>query len=238
MNYIYSEFYRLFHLKSLYLLTIVWVSGFLSICYLFSNIAAENDRSAFYKVSWTLGVFSIFFLIPIVSSLLAGKNLKLIKQSLAFGISRNQIYLIKLVIIVVAVLLIIILNVLIGYLFSLYFLNSSGDSGSLNGFKFLNIIPLILSAIALCQLMDFGKLNGAVNVMIIFLVYIVSGDMVSFLDQYLFKTDILAKIFPSVLIDTGMRATGFDGSTFFVGCLWTVAFISIGLLSFRKKDVR
>lgn len=238
MNYIYSEFYRLFRMKSFYKLIFFWTVGFFLITALIPISVEGPSRKIYYDVVFTLGIISNFFLIPIISSLLAGKDLKIMKQSVSFGISRSQIYLVKLMMMTIVVLVIILLNVLIGYMYSTFYLRGFFEIDSALGVKILNIIPLALSAIALCQLLDFLKLNGVVSMIIIFLVYIASGGVVSFLDQYIFKTEVLSKIFPSALLDNGMSATGFNGVTFFVGCLWTVAFVSIELLRFRKKDVR
>lgn len=256
LNYIKSELYRVFHSKGIY--------GFIGGCSALvlamnlllwwcntkdSSFPYATTRFSFSMLESGMGV--VMFLVATLVSLITADEFKFhtLHNSIAFGLSRTQIFLSKLVINIIAagLSLIVIEGVLIG---SGYLLLDSTNPKPLYG---------LLTATMACIPSFIAGLIGVVSL------YFILGNMNGGIWAYLgtvvgfptvvsllgMKFDIFAKL-NKWLIYTVTSSQTFDESgnlvylwsttdgfrhCILVGVLGCIAFLGMGLFTIRKKEL-
>lgn len=238
MNYFRSEWYRVTHTHSFYLMGTVWLTAFafLTYAYVFSPLV-ELTRENYQNGMFMIIAVASFFLVLVINNLLTGKRLDQLKQSLSFGVSRRKIYGVKLLLTLLILLLISGITGLASFFFGEYLL--LGQGGVDLGFpqKILSLLPLVISCGALCNWLNFNKVNPVISTMTVLFFYLSSGDLVKFLDQIFFKKVVFSSFMPSTLLEKLMLSNQFQTTAFLVGTGLTVVFLFCGSNSFQRRDV-
>ena len=91
LNYIKSEFYRIFHSKEVYLLTgifAVLLAAYNVILYFsqryLTGFSYGNTRHAYGMLDTSMGIF--FYIVIVICSSLDGNSLKNLKNSVGYGV--------------------------------------------------------------------------------------------------------------------------------------------------------
>lgn len=235
MNYFRSEFYRTIRIKALYILFILLIISCILISLNFVN-SIQNYSSADYTMFMlSIFTFTSFILAILTSSILNGRNLDILKQSISFGISKKNIYATKFFFSLGFLLLTLLLLVVTSSLFSYYFF--SDDTPAFETSYIKNMLPLIISSLALSHWLNVIRVNGIMTVLGVFGVYIMSSDIVRLLDNLFFKKQILVNYFPANLLEKALDSSKFELQVFLIGVFFLLLFLILGYRSFSKKDV-
>ncbi len=90
MNYFRSEFYRTIRIKALYILFILLIISCILISLNFVNSIQKYSSADYTMFMLSIFTFTSFILAILTSSILNGRNLDILKQSISFGISKKK----------------------------------------------------------------------------------------------------------------------------------------------------
>lgn len=237
MNYFRSEFYRTIRIKALYILFILLIIFCILISLNFVNSIQKYSSADYTMFMLSIFTFTSFILAILTSSILNGRNLDILKQSISFGISKKNIYATKFFFSLGFLLLTLLLLVATSSLFSYYFFSDDTPAFETSYIKIINMLPLIISSLALSHWLNVIRVNGIMTVLGVFGVYIMSSDIVRLLDNLFFKKQILVNYFPANLLEKALDSSKFELQVFLIGVFFLLLFLILGYRSFSKKDV-
>jgi len=247
MNYIKSENYRLLRKKNLYVT--------ISICFFLITAAAfvlylsqKADANFSYATSLFLysNVISSGILILIVAFLfnlaLTGKDHRLIKQSISFGISRDTIFWSKLAITLSYFLMICSIGLALTIGLGELLLASEPQSVSHLLIASFNMLPIILSGFFLIHTMKMLGLGDIYVIISLFLIYVLSGDLLRLIPDSMSGISELYKYVPSTLLTENLmnyinHNPQFDDRMWLVGIVMSIIFLIIGATRFAKINI-
>lgn len=258
LNYIKSEFYRNINTKGNY----IFLFGFMAFaCFLNIVLGTFANNDVNFRYANTAFSFSSFYsamggivLICLPFALLVcGQEFKnnTLKNSISYGISRNQIYFSKfLVEIVIGTINLVLISA--SYIISAYIMLE--DSGILH-FNYLiraivACIPLFLVGVVLAHCLYF-ILENEISVWTTWIIImIVVPKILSMLGKKIVVFNKIASYMPINIMNT---YTYQEGSTsvlmswmdkqvfikcFVVGIIGTIIFYTLGLVLFKKRDIK
>lgn len=258
LNYIRAEFYKVFRRKYTWitLVIVLALEALLASGFGFTN--AHGNDLTFYD-----GAVMVAVMLPIgfYATLITGdmvfagqyKNSTL-KNEVSFGLSRTRIYLGKLI--VQMVMSVLFCVVMVAFYVGLCWLLLYHDPGTdaltmqIIGYCLASVFPLWVGVQAVtCAAMFLIKseLGGAFLAVGIFAVLpnviwlasvIISGSAGNLLG------DVLMTVYnymPTVIADNAKEVVGnwaYCGKAWIVGAAWLAAFTTLGLLGFRRKEIK
>ncbi|WP_270943078.1 ABC transporter permease subunit [Romboutsia lituseburensis] len=258
LNYIKSEFYRNINTKGNY----IFLFGFMAFaCFLniVLGIFANNDASfrygstnfSFSSFYTSMGAIMIICL-PFVL-LICGQEFKhsTLKNSISYGISRSQIYFSKFFVeIVIGTINLVLISA--SYIISAYIMLE--DSGILH-FNYLiraivACIPLFLVGVILAHCLYF-ILENEISVWTTWIILmIVVPKILSMLGRKIVAFDKIASCMPINIMSTYTYHKGSVSvfmswnnqdvfiKCFIVGIIGTIIFYTLGLVLFKKRDIK
>ncbi|HGH1673572.1 hypothetical protein [Bacillus thuringiensis] len=248
INYIKSEFYRFQRSKLFFATTGISLSLVIlaSIALFYSLKADETFKYAnleFYFANIISFYIVIIFLAYAISSILAGKDLTIIRQSISFGISRKTIFFGKLIVSLSSFLILgitlVISSMIIGNLLLEHHINSIFSDYLL---ALTNMLPLIVSSFILAYIIHILAIKDIANIAILILIYSISGDIMKFISKSLPFISDSYKYFPSSILSTNFTNFASNKGVFLieawvVGILLSIIYLIIGVFLFSKKDL-
>ncbi len=251
-NYIRSEFYRNIHVKGSTVLLFVTI-GFvlLSNIFLANYGGYGNTKVVFAQFGRSMGIPMILYL-PLVS-IINGNEFKnrTLKNAISYGISRSQIYLGKFIV-EVSISIIILICTAAVYIISGYMMLENSGSMYLNDLftAIIACVPLFIVGIACAHCLYFICDNGTVVGLVWIAIMVIIPQGLSIVGS---KYDIVKKI--SDYIPWNMfDVQGYDKSIdrilmlwtsqggvikcFVVGIIGSIIFYMIGLVLFKKKEIK
>ncbi|MEH6978721.1 hypothetical protein [Bacillus pseudomycoides] len=248
INYIKSEFYR-FQRSNLLLVTTgisLFLVLFAPIALFYSLKADGTFRYAnleFYFANIISFYIIIIFLAYAISSILAGKDLTIMRQSLSFGLSRKNIFFGKLIVslsyFLILGITLVISSMIIGNLLLEHHTNSIFFDYLL---ALINMLPIIVSSFILAYVIHILALKDITNMAILILIYSVSGDIMKFISKNLPFISDSYKYSPSSILSTNFTNFASNKGVFLmeawvVGILLSILYLIIGVFLFSKKDL-
>lgn len=244
INYLSSESYRLFRKKSLYLTGAfyLFVSVIILIFLKSTNEDFLNSSSVFYLSSLCVNTVLSLFIVVLFSSFLTGKDNSIIKNSVSFGISRNTIFLGKLLISLGIFLLLFALSVILTMVLGENLFST--DPRVLSDFQLstLNLLPLIISAFVIGHVLSMMQIGQIVIVLILLFSYSLAGEILHSIFSIFMKEEPISRYFPSnLLAETGsnffQRNASFMIENWLVSGLVIAIALFIGMKVFRTKEI-
>lgn len=246
INYINSELYRLFRKKGLYVIFVIsFLLVFLAIKVV-SLVPADTNLSTsvfYYDSILYFGGMTIAFLGLVFSLFPAGKDLAVMKQSVASGISRACIFLTKFFLTLIPFVIMILLDALLAMAFNNRLLSSDVQATRNFWLAITNLLPLLISAAAVSSLLSLLKFSPITSIMLLFFGYTwQSGSMIhnlifseseAWFSKY-FPADMIQQISNRYLAGTIHLGL----STWLVGGGITIFALVLGLVIFTRKDIR
>ena len=258
INYIKSEFYRLFHGKDSYIFIAISTILLVSINILLATVKHSDSSFSYASTSFSFNMFSnsftvIFLLCITVACIVFGNEYTshTLKNSISYGIPRGSIYLGKLIVeFVYAILSFLVISGF--YIGSAYLLLENSGIGYLKILLHTTIavLPMLFFAITAtnCFLFFFNGIGGAITAVISTIV--VFPIVCNYLAMRFLFFEVLTKMLPWNLIkqiyfDTTsfqviLPWTGAEGyyRYWIYGLTWMLLFILTGYLLFRKKEIK
>lgn len=249
INYLNAENNRFlksktFHITNLVLLLLI-IAG-TTVVYISSGQAPENasptPADVYFRI--TLGMVTMIIFVNIIyASVLNSKDLNTIPLALQNGISRREIYITKLIVILFYILVTeaVFMGIVIAFSELLF---KSGDMKLLSRFIFsyLNLLPMIISSLVLTYVLIVNKVKEIFATGLVFLLF---GGPLKFLILMISNIypDVL-KIMPytpTYIIEKTMSMieldkVGFYKESYLVGLVITVLCLGIGYNIFVKRD--
>lgn len=247
INYLHSELYRMLHTKWLYALCggcLALVAGLgVILSYYYRTDDSFRYASASFFYSNVIAMGSLLILIGFLFSiLLTGKDMEIVKQSVAFGISRNVIFWSKLLLTLGCFTLLCLLAAGLMVLLGQNLLPF--EENTLRNFFYAasNMIPIILSAFAMGYVLSILNISEGLTIVLLLLVYNFSGNLAYLLLRPFPDLQKLTVYFPSTLLEDNLQGymnqvAAVEGKYWLVGLLITAVSVIWGLLTFRKKDI-
>lgn len=256
LNYIKSEFYRIFHSKEVYILTAIFtglLTAYNVVLYLCQNLPYfqySNTGHSYGMIDTSMGTF--IYIVIIICSMLDGSSMKNMKNSVAFGVNRRVIYFGR--IIVQSCICLIMYLYLMGLYFGLgkLLLEDSGREVTQTFIRSTFVcIPMLLGVVVAyhcCMLFSKNNIVSAVIMIVIMSVVPQGMDLLAHkLTQIKGISDML--IYNLMQADFTETATGYarsytwDTTTGIVQCIIAaisaiVVFSFVGMKTFRKKEIR
>ncbi|MFG6358148.1 MAG: hypothetical protein K1W26_15235 [Acetatifactor sp.] len=258
-NYIKSEFYRILHTKGVFILTGVCVAVALSyVVLLWFMVSVEASTGGYFRWATTKHAFSTLeadmhiplYLSAVMGSLIVCDDLKhrTINNSVAFGMSREQIFLAKVIVgmAVSAVCLVVTESVLIGSGYLL--LEDSGAAYTLSLLKgTAACIPAwtagLIAIISLCYMTG----NGSASIWSWMLIMVAAPAVVSILGMKFEFCERLASWLLYPLISTTVPTEewleySWSTAAGFLKCqeagvIGISVFITLGILAIRRREL-
>lgn len=248
MDYVKSEWYRLQRKAGLYS-TYVITLGLVIAAVIVLNISLKNIPNFPYGSSdflfrnvLSLGVV-IIWIGAVVNSFLTGKDKTVMKHSVAYGNSRNKIFLVKLGLTLGVFLLLCLVGTGLATGLGNAFLQS--DKVVVRSFLIaaVNMIPLVISGFALSHTLLMLNVNEMTTVIILFVVYDLSDMLISMVLTFFKITDKISQYFPSALFSSNYqafidRSVSFSPACWLVGAGITILCLVIGLTLFNRKIIK
>lgn len=257
LNYIKSEFYRIFHSKEVYLLTGIFaalLAAYNIILYFVQRslpgFLYGNTHHAYIMIDASMGMF--FYVIIIICSSLDGSSLKNLKNSVGYGVDRKVIFLGR--VITQAIICVVMYLGLMGFY---YILGKAllEDSGREISEMFVRstfvCIPMLLGALVLyhcCILWSNNTIISAV-IMILILDIIPRGiDVIAYKFPQIrgFSNMLMRNLMQVQLVETATgydRVYGWQTTEGVIRCIVAgvcaiVIFSVLGIKSMQKKEIR
>lgn len=255
LNYIRAEFYKVFHRKSYLLITLAVVlglEGLLVAGWVFTN--ANGNHIDFYTGA---RMMCAMLTVGCYATLLTGDMVfasqykhSTLKNEVSFGLPRSRIYLGKLI--VQLTMSILFCMVMVAFYLGLCWLTLYRDpeldrtAMQIVGYCLLTAFPLWVGIQALvCACYFFIKSDMAASVVVV-AVFAVTAPVLELAAQLLAGTagEMLMTLhdhMPTVMIETAPQVAGdwaYCGRAWIVGSAWFAVFTAIGLLGFRKKEIK
>lgn len=247
INYLKSELYRLLHKKSLHLTSIICFLLILAAGLVLSYLP-KVDPSFPYATSpfFYSNVISSGVLILIVGLLfniaLTGKDITVIKQSVAFGISRKVIFWSKLILTLGYFIIVCLIG--IGLMVVLGENLFTSDTQVVISFLLacLNMIPIILSGFLIIHTLKMIKVGEAYIVITLFFIYTFSGDILRPLFRSVSGLNNLYQYAPSTLLTENLlnfmnESVKFEFSYWLIGVVISLITLLIGSQKFAKISI-
>lgn len=256
LNFIKSEFYRIFHTKEIYILNAIFaglITAFNVILYVSRNLPNfqySNTHFSYGMIDTSMGMF-IYFIIVICSTL-DGSSMKNIKNSVTFGVNRGVIYFGR--IIVQSCICLVMYLYLMGlhfYLGKLLLEDSGREISDIFIRSTFVCIPMFFGVVAAYHCFMLLNKNSitAAAIMIIVMVFVPKGaDIIGYrISQVKKISDML--MYNLMQVKFTEAATGYireytwDTGAGIAKCLIAgicaiVVFAVIGMRYFRKKEIR
>ncbi|MGG5332843.1 hypothetical protein [Enterococcus sp. AZ163] len=243
INYLASEKYRLFRRTAFYISSV----GYLLIsCGI--TVVYKNMSDSFFETTWLfyfsnllITVVINFFMVVLFNSLLMGKNDGVLKQTLAFGISKQTIFLAKLLITLGVLLVVfaagVILTVFLGE--TLF----TADPGILKDYfiSISNFLPLFISMFVFGHVLTMLQISQIFRILVLFFSYTLAGELLYGILRLFVKNEQLSYYFPSNLLAEVVNQF-FEGrvspmpENWIAGGIVVVLCLIIGLSLFNRKD--
>ena len=256
LNYIKSEFYRIFHSKEVYVLTIIFTglltayNVILHLCQKLPYFQYANTRHSYGMIDMSMGVF--IYLIIVICSMLDGSSIKNMKNSAAFGVNRNVIYFGR-VIVHSCICLIMYL-----YLMGLHFFLGKWlleDSGAEVAQIFIRsaivCIPMFLGVVAAYHCIVFMNKNNLVSAVIMIIILDIMPRVMSLVGYKISQVKKISDMFMYNLMQVKFTetATGYVREytwnteagvirCIIAGISAVAIFSLIGVKYFQKKEIR
>lgn len=241
MNYMRSEQYRLVRKKGLYVLLAICLGLFAFHAYISIRIyQMETDfhRHIYYGMLLAMSGLAAPFISIAFSRLLTGKDNAVLKQEVAFGVSRSSVFFTKFALTLLVFSAVYGAIVFLGNFFGNGWLPAEGSRSSVFLVSAGNMLPVIISAFALSYVLNlFGVGSGLIS-LIILGTYFLSGDIVHFMFSLQPAGDPISKFLPSSLLETAMESSSFSLFCWGMGTLFTVLYLAVGLQMFKGKDIK
>lgn len=257
LNYMKSEFYRIFHSKEVYLLTAIFTglitayNVILYLCQALPDFQYNNTWHSYGMIDTNMAV--CIYLIIVICSMLDGSSIHNMKNTALFGVSRSVIYFGRMIVNSCVCL------VMYLYLMGLHFFLGKlllEDSGSEAVWIFVRstfaCIPMFLGVVAVyhcCIFMSRNNITAAALMIIVLVVVPMGVKVIGFQVEAAKRiSDMLIYNLMGVeFVETAegyySRFFSWDTGTGVVKCIVAgisaiVIFSLIGIKYFQKKEIR
>ncbi|MGM0213484.1 hypothetical protein [Enterococcus sp. AZ109] len=246
MNYLISENYRIQRVKRTYAISFLCLFAVIAAA-LVLKFSAQMDPNfrygtASFYYSNLLAMNLLLIAISFLFSNVSNNNMEMMKYSISFGISRQTIFWGKLVVSLTYFTLLCAICLAAMLIFGQSLLPYEADtlSNFLKGVA--NMIPLILSAYVLGYILGMNKQPSAINILILLVIYGVSGDIVRAALHPFPSLAAVYRLFPSTLftdnlLDFMNQSIHIRWECWAVGLAITIGSLIWGLSSFSKRDI-
>src|SRR5699024_2903583 len=200
------------------------------------------DYNVFFYSNVVGSTFLLIIIAFIFSTLLTGKDRGMMKQSVSFGIKRSTIFWGKLLLTLAYFVALCIIGMLLMVFLGENFLPVR--TGGLNQFLLatLNILPMILSGFAIIHTLKMIKFNDVYTLVVIFFIYVISGELVHLLFKPVSGLNELYKWMPNEILDDNLlkfvdQSVVLDYRSWLVGVLLIVISLTLGQFIFSKQNI-
>lgn len=247
INYMKSEYYRLFRLKGLYITSVICfllIAAAAAVLYYFGQSDPNfpyNTGEFFY--SNVIGSGLLIVLVGIIfNSTLTGKDMSLIKQSVSFGISRKIIFWSKLIITLSCFLAV----CAVGILFMIVLGENMFPSDQQSVRHFLiasvNMAPLILSGFFLTHALKMMKVGDIYIIFVLLFIYGFSSNLLRNLFRPVTGLNEIYKYTPNTLLNDNLMhfmdgTVQFEYLYWIIGIVISVIAILIGAKRFKNQSI-
>ena len=247
MNYFKSEHYRLMRRKELFV-TVSVSLGFViaAVCALYFSLQADARFTYGTNRFLYINVLSSFQVILLVGLLigrqLLGQSTLVVKQSVAFGITRNRIFFTKLVLTLAVFLLVCFVGILIVLLGGENLLTADRVARQQFLISVVNFIPWAVSGFVLGYTLMILIRNEIVGVCVTMVLFSgIFSNITSVVEQALFKRTVLSPLLPGALIEQSntnflLNKATVTAENWLVGCVIILVSVSIGAALYNKKN--
>ncbi|AYW45493.1 hypothetical protein LQF61_01200 [Tetragenococcus koreensis] len=245
--YLKSENYRFLRKSSIYTISglclILITAAAFVLKYFDMTDSTFPYGNAHFFYSNIFGLSSlILFISVLVNLILTGKDRLVLKQSIAFGLSRQKVFWAKLFVTLSYFILLclvgIALTILLGSSIFPY------ESGVLTAYfaALINIAPIILSGFILAHVLMLTYSNEVIVFGILLLVYSFPESILQGLSNYSEIIRVFSKYVPSTLLTDNLYRfmdlrIEFDFSAWIVGGIISSISLIIGVMKFNKKSI-
>lgn len=247
INYMKSEMYRIRHKKSLYITSII---GLALIAFAAAVLNFFVDVDPNFRYARTLffysNVISSNFLILIIALIfnvsLTGKDSSMMKQAVAFGISRNSIFWSKLIITLVSFILLCIIGLSFTIFLGETFLTVEDTSVKNFLIACSNMIPMVLSGFIIIHSLRMLKVGEVYIFIILLAIYSFSDSILRVIFRSISGLNELYKYSPSALLDDNLLkfmdlAAHVDIRSWITGGIISVIALFFGIKMFSKQNI-
>lgn len=243
-NYLKSEIYNILHKKSSYIFlggALILVN--LALLSISSIIKNPNQRQfQYYGTFLTTPILAIIFAV-LLSGLVAGKELKILKNSVAYGISRKDIFWAKYIVVLSSFILIYLLILISTTLIIMSVATSADFDLKLQIIAALEILPLLISALTIVYCMNILGVNEIYTLIIVLVFYGGFGKALIKLSSLFDFNGKIFTFFPDVLISNiqnlmeSSKSVSYDYGALWVSVLIIVIALTLSLKTFERKDI-
>lgn len=243
INYLASEKYRLFRSTGLYVSSISYLLISPVVTLVYKNMSDRFFESTwlFYFSNLLAAVGMNFFMVVLFNSLLMGKNDGVLKQAISFGISKQTIFLAKLLISLAVLLVVfaagVVLTVFLGEVFF------TADPEMLKDYfiSISNFLPLFISMFVFGHVLTMLQVSQILRIMVLFFSYTLAGELLHGILRLFVKNEQLSYYFPSNLLAEVVnqffeRRVSLMPENWIAGGIVVVLCLIVGLSWFNRKD--
>lgn len=252
MNYIRSELYRTIKNRNFKIMCVVFtilIVGFVLVLDYMTGIDENfpygNTRFSLSNVY--MGMTFIFTLVVIFSAMMDNgeANTNTIKHSIAFGISRNTIYIGRFIVqAIVGILVYISMSILLIFLSFLLLKHSNANEINIYIRVTMGASSCLLAVLAVSHFFIMNVKNQAIALIFPVIIMVVAPGVINMIGRKLTLIKSIAYYLPYNLVESGSKLVqggngiGVYGLPLVVGIVWIIIFILGGIYIFNKKEIK
>ena len=252
MNYIRSELYRTIKNRNFKIMCVVFtilIVGFVLVLDYMTGIDENfpygNTRFSLSNVY--MGMIFIFTLVVIFSAMMDNGevNTNTIKHSIAFGISRNTIYIGRFIVqAIVGILVYISMSILLIFLSFLLLKHSNANEINIYIRVTMGASSCLLAVLAVSHFFIMNVKNQAIALIFPVIIMVVAPGVINMIGRKLTLIKSIAYYLPYNLVESGSKLVqggngiGVYGLPLVVGIVWIIIFILGGIYIFNKKEIK
>lgn len=252
MNYIRSELYRTIKNRNFKIMCVVFtilIVGFVLVLDYMTGIDENfpygNTRFSLSNVY--MGMIFIFTLVVIFSAMMDNgeANTNTIKHSIAFGISRNTIYIGRFIVqAIVGILVYISMSILLIFLSFLLLKHSNANEINIYIRVTMGASSCLLAVLAVSHFFIMNVKNQAIALIFPVIIMVVAPGVINMIGRKLTLIKSIAYYLPYNLVESGSKLVqggngiGVYGLPLVVGIVWIIIFILGGIYIFNKKEIK
>lgn len=245
--YLKSENYRFLRKKNIYFISIgciILLVAAASVLYFFgkteSTFPYANAKFFYSNIVSAGGI--ILFVALLVDLILTGNDCLVLKQSIAFGISRKKIFLTKLSVTFIYFIVLCLIGITTTVLLGTFLFPQDAQVLSAYLIALANMAPLIISGFMLAHVLMMLGVKEIVICGLLIFIYSLSDNLLTFLSNYVDFVKILTDYAPSTLLTNNLfrfmnLEESFSITAWLVGMVISCLALVVGLKQFDKKSI-
>ncbi|WP_414052381.1 hypothetical protein [Macrococcus animalis] len=248
INFLRSENYKMMKTKGYYIISAICIMLLIMAAYTLNHFGNSGKYFPYYRADFYYNNIIAFGILIIVigsiinSFLVNNESLRLLKQTVSFGISRSSIFFGKYLISLMYFVILCVISLLVVYICGRIFLPKDKKAFIDLLYAIVNMVPIILGGFSLAHALNISGIKEFLSGIILVAVLLLSSSLFYILSKFNKVFMTLYDYSPKVLLD-GILTEYMDHNVqlsidyWITGIFLTVTSLLVSFYLFNKKDI-